>query len=79
MAAFDSSQPLAVFFDEHFIEKHLVEPSPGKLKQFRNALGRASQLFEHPITFDDVVDFRTFRSQFLEALLKLGFSVMSSC
>ncbi|NOY41185.1 MAG: hypothetical protein GXP26_05030 [Planctomycetes bacterium] len=75
MATFDSSQPLAVYFDEVFIEKHLFEPSAGKLKRFRNALGRASQFLARPVTYADVVDFASFRSQLIEELLRIGFTV----
>ncbi len=74
MDRYDSSQPLAVFFDEVFLEKY-SDPTPRQLKRYRNALGRASQVLEHPVTYADVVDFTSFRSLLLEELLKVGFTV----
>jgi len=60
------------FFEEEFLSAQ--DLSDFKVKQFRNAIGRASQLLERPIEFIDAIE-PGFRSWFIENLLRLGFTV----
>ena len=63
---------LMAFFEEEFLS--VQDLSDFKVKQFRNAIGRASQLLEHPIEFIDAIE-PGFKSFYKENLLRLGFSI----
>jgi len=61
------------FFEDEFLEVN-QQLLPIEVKRYRNAIGRASQLLEHPIEFIDAIE-PGFRNWFVENLLRLGFTM----
>ena len=63
---------LTTFFESDFLESQ--DLAPVEIKRYRNAIGRASQLLEHPIEYGDTIE-KGFRTWFIENLLRIGFTV----
>jgi len=59
------------FFEESFLPAQ--DLAPIDVKQFRNAIGRLSQILDHPADFADVIT--GFKTHFVENLLRLGFTL----
>ncbi len=79
----DSSVTLIDFFEETYLPQLLENAPPEQVKQFRNAIGRATLLLGHAATLGDLVD-PSFAKSFVEDLTQRGFTInraeaFSSC
>ena len=70
----DSSVTLIDFFEETYLPQLLENAPPEQVKQFRNAIGRATLLLGHAATLGDLVD-PSFAKSFVEDLVQRGFTI----
>ena len=67
------SSLLIHFFEHEYLEVN-TQLLPVEVKRYRNAIGRGSQLLEHPIEYIDAIEL-SFRNWFVENLLRLDFTM----